>query len=190
MTSTSSNVAKRRLLGILLTFAIAGATLAILVGTNIERIDSLLGTFFAWNFGSGTYLASYETFLLTASRDSFFEFSSGYGRNSLANIRLQFPDGKTHDLTSLTPSIVELHFPDKFKVTRPGSGVVIERYSSGFDSVGFNESQIESISLTSGSDIAIDFGDGQFVKLPVNRKRLLKLLGPPSKWTLVRGGPP
>lgn len=190
MTSPSSKVAKNKLAGLVLALAFAGAMLALLVGLNIEKIDSILGTFFAWNFGSGRYLASYDNFLLTASSDSFFEFSSGYGRNSLAKVRLQFPDGKTHDLTSLTPSIVEVHFPDKFTLTRPGSGLVIESYSSGFDSVGFNKSQIESISLSSGSDIAIDFGDGQFVKLPVNRKQLLKLLGPPSKWTLVRGGPP
>lgn len=190
MTPFANNKLLRKLTGVLLALFILFGSMAVLVGLNLKKLDSLLGDFLAWNGGSGTYLASYDDFLLTASRDQFFKFSSGRGRNSLARLRVQFVDGNSCSLEQLTPNKVKKFFPDATEIIIPDPGMKIVRYSIGFDSFDFVDSELEGITLSKDSGVAIDFGDGQFLELPIDRERLLKLLGPPNKWELQKGGPP
>lgn len=185
-----ANRALFKLGAIVLAITLACSASAIIVIINIEKVDSIVGAIINWDGGSGTYLACYDDFLLTSTRDEFFQFSTGYGRNSVAKLRLRFPDGNVYEIDSLTPTIVSEYFPEKDIIARPGTGFEIESFSSGFDSIGFFESKVESVHLSEDSNIAIDFGDGQFVKLPVDREKLLKLLGPPNDWEKRKGGPP
>ncbi len=190
MKLTSPNNVSRIHFGFVLALGLAFSTLAVLLGLNLERIDRLVGAFLSWDGGSGSYVACYDDFLLTVSSDNAFEFSSGRGQSSLSKFRIQFSDGTVFSLPKLTPVAVESYFPDADKTTLTDKGQTIVRYGIGFDSFDFVNSELEGVTLSEDSQIAIDFGDGQFVKLPVERKKLLKLLGPPNEWEKVRGGPP
>ncbi len=153
---------------------------------NLDKLGSTL----SWITRSGYYVADYEDFWLSATSDEFFEFSSGYGRNSLAKVRIQMPDGNSYALARLAPGDIDEFFTDKSDIENLDTKVKIIIYSSGFNSVGFIDDQLESIHLVTDSGVAIDFGDGQFVSLPVARAKLHKLLGPPKKWSWRNRGLP
>lgn len=190
MTSGSNSKASRTLPRILLAFAIAFGSLIIVVVLNIDKIGLVVEDIVKGNFGSGPYLAKYDDFRLTASSKAFFKFSSGRGQNLLANVRVQFIDGSVFALPQLTPDDVQRYYPDANQSVLKELDKDIIRYRIGFDSFEFVGAKLHGVTLSEDSQIAIDFGDGQFVKLPVERKKLLKLLGPPNEWEKVRGGPP
>lgn len=190
MTSTSPNSVWRKPIVIVILVAIASGAMIILATLNLEKIDAIVGAFLGWDGGSGSYVAIYDDYLLTASSEDFFKFSTGWGRASLSKLRIQFEDGNVMTLPQITPVEVQKYFPNAKKSILKIDGIEREYYRMGFDSFEFKESKLNGVTLSSERQIAIDFGDGQFVRLPVERKKLLNLLGPPKAWEKVTGGPP
>lgn len=177
---------------VLVTFVTACGIFVALVIANVDQVSTLLKSVIG-SIGIGRghdHLAIYDDLLLTASSEEFYSFSSGHGRNQLATMRIKFPNGECFELENITLEAVANYTREKSVVRNGHAGTVITNFNRGFNSFSFDKTQLWGITLQGASGIQIDFGDGQFVGLPVPRERVLEVLGPPVSWERsVRGMP-
>ena len=174
----------------------AVALVALLLGTifvaNIDRLDLWLAKGLSQlGVGAGfDHLAVYDSFLLYGSANEFFKFSSGNGQYPIASFRVQLPNGEIYNIAEFSEEAVKELTADLFTLPAPTGSATVRRYVYGFDNFSFVDSQLWGITISKGSDIKIDFGDGEFVSLPVERERVLRLLGEPREWTRSARGMP
>jgi hypothetical protein len=165
--------------------------LVLIISTNIGKVDALIGSLLE-SIGIGrayNRVAVYDRFLLKASNKDFFEFTSGYNRGLLSSfpIRILNDTGKKMDLLipdDLLPYVGTE--PPRPSLTDPS----VLTYCRGFNCFAFKHGRLWGITLRGASEIEIDFGDGEFRKLPVNCERVEAILGPPSSWERSPRGMP
>jgi hypothetical protein len=165
----------------------AGTVLLVLIvlviSANIGKVDALVGSL-QESIGIGrayNRVAVYDRFLLRASSEDFFEFTSGYNRGSLSSFRIRILNGTEKKMDLIIPDDLLPYVgnePPRPSLTDPS----ILTYCRGFNCFAFKHGRLWGITLRGKSEIEIDFGDGEFTKLPVNCDRVEAILGPPRNW--------
>lgn len=119
----------------------------------------------------------------------FYQFVTGYQREVIAPVYVELNDGSRHLLSELPEEVAASILPKFIPVTPTASYPgVYDVYNDDHSLLKYRDGKLVLAALHAHSGLfaVSPHEDGPYLKLPIERKRLLEVFGEPKEW----GRPP